>query len=193
MSQSQLRDDTQKWRAELVEFLDDHRRALPQKNQLSPLQQWHRRVTGGVLMQFLEFIGKPTALQTYPQLEDNPLAERVFLFISDEAGLHGTEELVDPDSDQVLLLLKEQWRAYLEDPNTTDDEEFKNHYEFWSVWHTNLPDNWDVEPLEEGHSYWVHEEGFALDDQAGRGAQHLWRWDGEELKLVEEMANSWVA
>lgn len=193
MSDSPLRPDVEQWRAELVEFLNDRRQTTPAKNQLSPLQHWHRRVTGGVLTQFLQFIGKPTALQNYPQLEDQPLAERLFLFITDEAGLHGTEELIDPESPQVLLLLKEQWRAFLEAPHTTDDEKFERHYEFWSVWHTKLPDNWDVEPAAAGQTYWVHEEGFALADQAGRGAQHLWLWDGHELALVEEMANSWVS
>ena len=190
-SESPLRDDAQNWRRQLVDFLDDVRTPLPDRNQLSPLQHEHRKVTGGLLLQFMEFLETTVDDNRYPQLDDHPLPERLFVVVSDEAGLHAADELMDTDTDQVCALRKEEWRAFLENPETDDDEAFVHHYQFWSVWHQNIPDDWESPDLESGYDYWVHEEGFALADRIGRGAQHLWRYDGDELDLIDEELNSW--
>lgn len=191
MSESILREGSHQWRRELTEFVDGIRRPITELDDLSPLQDWQRRITGGVLIQFFEFLEESADEELFPQLADHPLAERLFLCISDEAGLHAARELVDEKSEQVFCLLKEEWRAFLEAPDTADDEAFVHHYQFWSVWHQNVPETWDVPDLDPGFAYWIHEEGFALADQAGRGAQHLWQWDGEKMELADEMMTSW--
>lgn len=193
MSDSPLREGAKKWRQELIDFVQPIRGELSDRDDLGPLQDWQRRVTGGLLVQFFEFLEESEPEERYPQLEDHPLHERLFLMISDAPGLCAAEELMDTDSPQAFPIIKEEWHRFLEDPDTTDDEDFTHHYEFWSVWHRNIPENWDVPDLEPGYSYWIHEEGFALADQAGRGAQHLWSWDGEKFELVEEMSSSWVS
>lgn len=188
---SPLREGATHWRRELLEFVDAVKRPRPDREQLSPLQHEHRRVTGGVLLQFFDFLEESTESDRYPQLDDHPLPERVFVLVTDEAGFHAAQELMDTDTEQALCLLKEEWRAFLESDDTDHDDEFSHHYEFWSVWHRNMPDQWDFPTLEAGESYWVHEEGFALADQVGRGAQHLWRWDGTDFELVDEMTTAW--
>ncbi len=193
MTDSNLRTGSRRWRHELVKFVETRRTSNPNEQPLSPLQDWHRRVTGGVLIQFFEFLEKKEAEKAYPQLEDHPLAKRLFLLISDAAGLQAAQDLVDATSDQVYCLLKEEWRAFLEDPDTDDDESFVHHYQFWSVWHQNVEPSWDIPELDPDIAYWVHEEGFALADGAGRGAQHLWRWDGTNLELVEETMTCWTS
>ena len=190
---SPLREDAQKWRHQLEEFVDRIRSPRTDRDQLSPLQHQQRRVTGGLLVQFFEFLEQSADDELYPQLDDHPLAERLFLFISDDAGLHAADELMDTDTDQALCLKKEEWRAFLEAPQTEDDEAFVHHYQFWSVWHQNVPEDWDTPDLEQGFDHWVHEEGFALADRAGRGAKHLWRWDGEDFDLVDEELSSWTS
>ena len=191
MTQSILRDGSRQWREELTRFVDHIRSPLPSREQLTPLQDWQRRITGGVLIQFFEFLEESADEDLFPKLADHPLEERLFLFISDRAGLVAASELMDTESEQAFCLLKEEWRAFLESADTDDDDDFVHHYQFWSVWHTEVPENWEVPPLEEGFAYWIHEEGFALADGAGRGAQHLWRWDGEKMELVDEMMTSW--
>ncbi len=186
-----LREEASRWREQLVEFVDQIRSPLPERAQLSPLQQEHRKITGGLLVQFFEFLQETVDEELYPQLEDHPLEERLFLMISDEAGMHAADELMDTDSEQAFCILKQEWRAFLESPNTDDDEAFVHHYQFWSVWHQNIPAEWDMPALDPEYDWWVHEEGFALADRAGRGAQHLWRWDGDEFELFEEELSSW--
>lgn len=186
-----LRDDAWEWRNQLVEFVDRIRSPLPERSQLSPLQHEHRRVTGGLLVQFFEFLEGSADEQLYSQLEDHPLEERLFLMISDVAGMHAADDMMETNTTQAFCILKQEWRAFLEAPETDDDEAFEHHYQFWSVWHQNVPDDWDTPDLEEGFDYWVHEEGFALADRAGRGAQHLWRWDGDDFDLIDEELSSW--
>lgn len=192
-SETPLREEARQWRRQLIDFVERIRSPLPERAQLSPLQHEQRRVTGGVLLQFFEFIQDSANNEMYPQLADHPLEQRLFLMISDEAGMHAADELMDTDTPQAFCLLKEEWRAFLESPDTDDDEAFTHHYQFWSVWHQNIPQEWDTPQLDDNSDddYWVHEEGFALADRAGRGAQHLWRWDGENFDLVDEELSSW--
>ncbi|TXD38910.1 hypothetical protein FRC98_00470 [Lujinxingia vulgaris] len=194
MSDSPLREDARTWREALDRFIDAQRPApLPDKDALDPRQNAQRRVTGGVLLQFFDFLEKTASEELYPQLAEHPLPERVFVFVTDEAGYCAATELMDLSTPQATCVLKEEWREAIEDPVFEDDETYIHHYQFWSVWHRNIPETWDVPELEPGTEYWLHEEGFALADGAGRGAQHLWRWNGTELSLVEETMTSWTS
>lgn len=188
-----MNSDASEWRDRLRDFALEHRGDLeiPDGHDLEGLKNWQRRVTGGVLLQFLDFVQSGKVYEHFDTaLDDRPLHERLFLFITDLPGAVAAGELIQSDSEQALWILKEEWSAWLSDPATDDDETYDRHYEFWSVWHQNLQADWDVEDLD-GVDYWVHEEGFALADRAGRGAQHLWTWDGEEMEKVEEAITSW--
>lgn len=182
------------WLARLREFALDRRRPTQvlDPHALGPRDDWKRRVTGGVLLQFLEFLQSEALHEHFEQLEDNPIWERCFVVITDEAGLTAAREIVDPDSDKAVSLLADEWREFLADDTTDSDDDFVHHYEFWSVWHQDLHSEWEVD-LDADQEYWVHEEGFALADRAGRGAQHLWRGDGAEMVKVEEAISSWVS
>lgn len=188
-----MRQDASDWRDALAAFALEHRGDLeiPDGHHVDPLTNWRRRVTGGVLLQFLDFVQSGDVYEHFDSvLEDRPLHERLFLFLTDISGAIAARELIQADTDRALWILKEEWSAWLSDPETDDDDQYDKHYEFWSVWHQNLQADWEVDDLE-GEEYWVHEEGFALADRAGRGAQHLWRWDGREMHKVEEAITSW--
>lgn len=180
------------WLIELRQFALERRTLeIPDGHALDPLENWKRRVTGGVLLQFLDFVQSGSVYEHFePALEKLPLHDRVFLFITDLAGAAAAAELLQTESEHVLCVLREEWRAWLSRAELDHDENFGKHYEFWSVWHQDIQPEWEVEERE-GPGWWVHEEGFALADGAGRGAQHLWRWDGSEMQKVEEAITSW--
>lgn len=181
------------WLGELREFAHDRRGELeiPDGHNLGPRENWRRRVTGGVLLQFLDFVQSGEIYEHFGEaLDELPLDERAFLFITDLPGAVAAEELIQTDSDHVLYVLKEEWRAWLTDPEADHDDEYEKHYEFWSVWHQDLDSEWELDELED-EQWWVHEEGFALADGAGRGAQHLWKWDGADMEKVEEAITAW--
>jgi hypothetical protein len=186
-------EDAVLWLKELRQFALDQRAnvTVPDGHGLEPRQNWKRRVSGGVLLQFLDFVQSGNAEEHFgPALEERPLHDRIFLFITDLAGAVAGQELLQQETDHVFCILKSEWSAWLSEADTDHDEDFDQHYEFWSVWHQDIHSQWDVDELE-GVEYWVHEEGFALADKAGRGAQHLWKWDGEEMQKLEEAVTSW--
>jgi len=189
-----LTGSAEEWRRRLETFLDERRegRARETDFELSPLEQEQRRVTGGSLMQFLRFIQDEAAFEAFPILAERPIDERVFVFATDEAGRVAAHDLIDSRSGRAVVVTKEEWRAWLGNPETDSDETFDHHYECWSVWHRNFRATWGVEGVNgDDGEFWVHEEGYALADRAGRGAEHLWAWTGTELELIEEGAEEW--
>lgn len=191
-------------RPELTEWIRDleevarKRRAqrdpLPDGHMLSgqPLLYWQRRITGGTLIRFLQFIMTRDAFDMYPNLTQNPLEKRLFLFLTDLPGAVAFQEIVDTSHGQTMWLDRYDWKALLETPGFWPDDDFELHYESWSVWHQNIDPHW---PAPEGtfHELWVHEEGHAVGDQEGRGAQHLWDWTGTEMVLLTRDITSWTS
>ena len=164
----------------------------PDGHMLAPLPYQQRRVSGGALLQFLEFARSERAFELYPILQKDPLTERVFVYVTDTAGAVAFRELADPSDPMVLLLHAPEWRAFLDDPNEHHDDVLAMHWESWSVWHQNVDPQWLI-PDGDWAQLWVHEEGFALADQCGRGARNLWSWDGAELSLVQQDVESWAS
>ncbi|MBA2661260.1 MAG: hypothetical protein H0U74_03140 [Bradymonadaceae bacterium] len=191
MSDTALPPEASQWLQTLRAFSATHRSApLSGRDDLDALGDWQRRITGGLIIQFFEFLEKKAVDELAE--DSTPIGERVFLLITDEPGAAAAQELMEMDSPLAICLLKEEWRRYVDDEQNNADEDFRLHYQFWSVWHQNVPEQWELE-LEVDTDYWVHEEGFALADGVGRGAQHLWAWDGEQMKIVEETMTSWVS
>lgn len=194
MSESmELDDEARRWREELRAFLESRREGdpLPDSGQLDALRDEQRRVTGGSLIQFLQFIQEEQAFEAFPILEERPISERIFVFATDGTGVVAARDIIDFESDRAVVVTKEEWRAWTEDPECDSDEAFERHYECWSVWHQNLKAHWQGGEADDRDDLWVHEEGFALADRTGRGASHLWVWDGEQLQLREEEIDGW--
>ena len=192
-----MRQDAITWRQDLANHIiqqqarADQASPLPDGHMLHALQNWQRRITGGSLLEFLEWAASEDAEERYPMLATSPITERVFVFISDVPGLVAYRELVDPQSQRTIGLLKEQWRTFLSDDSQRHDDPLPHHYEMWSVWHREVDPQWDLEdkPYDQ---LWVHEEGFAIANEAGRGSQNVWNWNGQRLQLVKQDITKWV-
>ena len=193
--QESRRERSRAWRAALSAYVEAQpsASALPDGHMLHPLQGWQRRISGGALLELLEWATSAEARARYPALKAaHPIEERVLVFISDLSGLVAFREITDQRSEFAAGLLKSQWRAFLSDPSQDHDEAFAHHYEVWSVWHREIDPHWEIDPGLHAQQLWVHEEGFALADRIGRGSHHLWGWDGREMSLIIQDASKWV-
>lgn len=205
-----LPDDTRHWRDQLASFCEQFRTrrgrgddssdavdgdGLPETDSLDPLRDEQRRISGGVLIQFLNFLQGESAFDNFPALASNPVGERVFVCATDLPGVAAARDILEIDSDHVMVVTKGEWRAWLESPATDDDEAYDHHFLFWSVWHQRTDvDREIVTAVDEVPGQpWVHEEGFAVAERAGRGARHLWSWDNDEMTLIEEAISTWVS
>lgn len=187
--------DLHDWTQDLAAFSQERRAPrppLPDGHMLAALPYEQRRVTGGVLLQFLTFIMTRDAFDLYPSLTARPIEDRLFLFLTDVPGAVAFQEIVDASHGRTMWLDQHDWRAWLESPGRWPDDDFELHYECWSAWHQNVDPLW---PAPEGpyHELWVHEEGHAVGDREGRGAQHLWDWDGTNLRLLTPKITSWTS
>lgn len=187
--------DTSTWYNTLQNFISEIRSddAIPTHEQLDEMGDWKRKVNGGVLLQFLEFIQSESSFDHFPDLKDNPIDERVFVFVTDRPGFVAARHLLEPESDLVIPVLKDEWHQWLSRRGELEDIEFEHHYECWSFWHRDLESTWTYPADWNQTDLWVHQEGFALDDRAGRGAKHLWGWDGSQMVKIEEEIDSWVS
>lgn len=186
-------NDPREWRQRLLEHVERTRtiEPLPDGHMLGPLHDWQRRITGGSLLEFFEWVTSEEAFERYPILEKDPITERIFVCVTDMPGAVAFREIVDQDNELVACALREEWRAFLEDPSQPHDDELELHYEFWSAWHRRLDTRWEL-PEDSYHQLWVHEEGFAVADGAGRGSQHVWHWDGQAFELIAQDITRWV-
>ncbi|MFB6371920.1 MAG: hypothetical protein ABEN55_02110 [Bradymonadaceae bacterium] len=191
---TEFSDETLQWRDNLRAFLEDFRESSPLSTgaDFEAFDDEKRRVTGGALMQFLRFIQEDTLFEHFPILEKSPIDERVFVFATDAPGVVAAHDIIDADSERALVVTKHEWRAFVDAPATDDDPTYEHHYQYWSVWHRDFQADWNL-PDEEPGEFWVHEEGFALADRAGRGSRHLWTWDGGELELFEQDVDTWTS
>lgn len=189
-----LPPEQSEWFENLRAFVERIRgdRDLPEADELDALQNQQRRISGGVLHQFFNFIQDPSSFDIFPILDEHSVADRAFVFATDLPGAVAGRDFIDPESDRAIVVLKDEWQAWLNDPKTDSDDTFENHFQCWNAWHQNLKATWEI-PEEKPGEFWVHEEGFAVAERAGRGSQHLWRWDGNTMELEEEEIDSWVS
>jgi hypothetical protein len=182
-------DPARRWRIRLASWLPALN--LPDGHSLSPLAYQQRRISGGSLLHFLKLIDSYDAIEKLPILAAYPVEQRTFVFITDVPGAVAASEIIDASNPRALIVLKDLWRAWLDDPTMPHDDDFSLHYELWSAWHQHIDPQWELPSVPDSMQLWVHEEGFALADLHGRGAQHVWAWDGHTLHLIQRAVTSW--
>jgi hypothetical protein len=189
-----LDEDSRSWLAELEQFVRDFRRRHPvgDLDDLSALEDEQRRISGGALIELFEFVQGAEVYDLFPKLEEKPLDQRAFVLACDRPTAAASRDVLDWDSDQAIVVLQHEWRAWVEAPDCDSDDAFERHWEVWSAWHQQTEEAWDLPSRDDG-SFWVHEEGFAVADRAGRGSKHLWQWDGDSFTLEEQSVDEWVS
>lgn len=189
----------QEWISELrshVDKLRDHH-PLPDRQSLDPVEEWQCRIIGGALLNWLREIG-PNFLQERQVMcgllgiEPDPLV----VFTSTAPGLIAATQIITSEIESVVFLKDEEFATW---SRQHSDNEYRWHVHFWSYFAPRpnqefLAQCQEQYPLDdETETYWQHVEGTMWGQQAGRGADHLWKWDGKEPLLLEEAFSHWVS
>jgi hypothetical protein len=92
-------------------------------------------------------------------------------------------------------LLQDELDTFL---RQVEDPGYRWHVHAWSVFPEVVAPAFEAKarakyPIPDGCSYWQHSEGTMWAVNAGRGVDHLWRWDGLTPELLEEALTHWVA
>ena len=169
------------------------RQAVPivPRNALSPLAEWQNRILGADLIQWNNnhadsLLSERAVLQNWHK---NP----VIFFISTMPGLVASQEIIGDELGRFVWGLPEDFDSFEE-----RDEEFIFHVEYRSLFKEPESDA-DVKeltkshPLGPGESHFIHTVESVMGPLFARGGEHLWKWDGEKLGLLEEAWRTWVS
>lgn len=193
-----MTDDTSQWVAQLRAYAAECRAVapLPENDALSDAQKWHYRIVGGSLLTWLQqhgpqFLQARVALCTVLGIDRDP----AIVFTSDVPGLLAAQEIIGPHHERVVYLLKEEFAAL---SLRQADREFKHHVHVWSYFRSEPESEFvaqarSMHPIPERCSYWQHVEGTMWAMRAGRGGDHLWKWDGRKPELLKEAISHWVS
>ncbi len=178
------------------DHLDRRRQDVPivPRGGLSPLAESQCQVLGGSLINWIQ------------EQADGLLAERamlgklkdwhadpVILFVSTMPGLVAAQEILGDEKSPFVWGLTDDFESF-EEP----DDEYLFHVEFRSLLEepesdTDVTDLKKSYPLAPGESHFIHTVESVMGPLFARGEKHLWKWNGDELKLLEEAWQEWVS
>jgi hypothetical protein len=185
------------WVTSLRTYIADcrARHPLPRRADLSLAQEWQCRIVGGSLCTWLDRWG-PQVLQQRAALHRAAGVEgqALVVFTSDVAGLAAAAEIIDPRlTRRVVFLRTDEYEEWI----SQHPDEFRFHVHSWSTF--RVPPEKELLSrarrrfeLTRGEEFWQHSEGTLWAPLAGQAADHLWAWDGEEPRLLEEAFESRV-
>lgn len=193
-----MADDVGEWTSRLLAYATECRSAapLPDRAALTDAQEWHCRIVGSTLLTWLRQHG-PRFLQERAVMHKMLGIDRdpAIVFTSDVPGLVAAQEIVGTDHERVVYLLEDEFTAA---PPRAADPEYKRHVHVWSYFRPEVEPGFAAaarakHPIPADCSYWQHAEGTMWAVRAGRGVDHLWRWDGHKPELLEEAMSHWVS
>jgi hypothetical protein len=168
---------------------------LPSRESLSPAQEFQCRIIGGSLCTWLDRWG-PQVLQQRAALHRAAGVEEqaLVVFTSDVAGLAAAAEIVDPRlARRVVFLRADEYEEWISE----HPDELRFHVHTWSTF--RVPPEKELLSrarrrfeLIRGEEFWQHSEGTLWAPLAGQAADHLWAWDREVPRLLEEAFESRV-
>ncbi len=167
---------------------------VPPRESLSPLEEAQCQVLGGHLLRWLTDWG-PALLQqraVFSKLqgwEPDP----VVCFHSVMPGLVAAREILPDDAGRIVCGLPIDFESA-----PIRDDEFVFHVEIHSLFSLVVPAEVTPEvrsryPLAEREDCFLHRDESVLGPVFARGANHLWKWNGQELILLEEAIETWVS
>lgn len=188
---------------DLREHLRECRRArpIPLREELSALDEAQCRILGGHLIRWLRDWG-PRLLQERAALgaafgphAANPL----ICFHTSVPGYVAAREILGEEHERVAIGLREDFAEF-----SYRDERFVFHVELISFFTQGLA-FMEAEssrtrrilaeqyPLREGEEYWYHHDESVMGPLFARSGLHLWKWNGQEMALLEEAFRTWVS
>ena len=179
------------WTAELRKHIAECRakRPLTPRKSLSAAEEWRCRLVGGALMRWMKETGPRFLQERSVMCKTLGIDPEPFIaFTSDAPGLAAANQVIGADNPRADFLFEDEFQSC---PARLTDPGYKWHIHFWSYVSPTLDPKVEAEararhPIADGCVYWLHREGTLWAANAGRGADHLWKWDGEKPELLEE-------
>lgn len=188
----------QQWQAALQQHAaqEYQARPLPARAELSALEENQCRILGGTLISWLQrhshpLLAERDVLKTMIDVEADP----VIVVISDTPGLIAAQEILARAPFPIFFLPQASFDAFLAQH---PDKTFRWHVVFTSFFYQAADAETQQQmnaraALQPGEAFWLHREVSSLAPLFARGGDHLWKWDGQAMALIEEAFAAWVS
>jgi hypothetical protein len=172
------------------------KKPLPPETDLTSAEEWQQSIIGGGLIQWLDhhgpaFLSERKVLHKLIRVDPEP----GIVFTSNIPGLLAAKEILGIEMNQIVYLHEKEFQRWL---RNNPDPEYRWHMHFWSFFREPIQRKFATSakktfPLDDGSSYWQNSEGTMWGALAGRGAEHLWKWNGVEPELLQEAFENWIS
>lgn len=179
----------QEWLAALKAFVQKRSENNPisPRSTLSEEEEWHCRIIGGEWINWyqrhLRTILQERMVLRVQQFDPEPL----IVFTTTMPGLVAAQQIMQEPPENLVYLLHSEFVAW-EQHNPVDSFTFHIHH--WSYFQpisqqllaqasARYP---DLDP----QAFRIHASGDLWGERCGVGGEHLWRWNGERMELLEE-------
>ena len=179
----------QEWSIALKSFSEEQRQlnTIPSRDSLSDEEEWQCRIIGGELISWYErrlpnILNERVVLRVM-NFDPEPL----IVFTTDLPGLVAAQSIIPAPSDDFVSLLHKEYEEW--DRQHAVDE-FTFHVHHWSYFRglekELLTQASEAYPSVSVDEFRIHSSGDLWGKRCGVFGDHLWRWDGEKMELLEE-------
>ncbi|UCD66304.1 MAG: hypothetical protein JSW69_01355 [Deltaproteobacteria bacterium] len=186
-----MKHDPQVWFRKLKSHVGNRRASnpIPNRENLSRSQVLQLHIIKGSLLSLLNNLSAALSSQSGFRRE-----VPCIIFTSHDAGLAAASEIKQDRKLPLISLYPDEMSSFLQ---VFPDTKHKHHIHIWSHFLEDLDNHTPLltenYPIAEKEKYWLHVEGIMCGPQLGRGTEHLWRWDGNQLKLLKKNFHHWAA
>lgn len=160
---------------------------IPQRSSLSEEEEWHCRLIGGEFIDWYQHHLRDI-LEQRIALEVGAFDPKpIIVFTTTIPGLIAVQEIIPKPPENLVYLLHSEFEEW-QKQNSVD--EFTFHIQHWSYFQPLnrelLTQARKMYPFDSSRSFRLHTSGDLWGERCGVGADHLWRWNGQEMELLEE-------
>ena len=181
--------DKQEWVKAIKTFSKCQRQIniIPDREELSYENEWSCRIIGGEFINWYQERLKSIAMEreVLKMVKFDP--EPYILFTTTMPGLIAAQEIMPDAPEHFICLLHTEYENWSKE-NVVD--EFTFHIHHWNFFSTLDSDSLsrakELHPSINENEFRFHCSGNLWAEQCGGVVGHLWKWDGQEMCLVEE-------
>ena len=168
------------WRQQLAKYeqLCRAKQPVASRQSLSGAEKIHSQIiAGGLAVQLQNLLHQPDH-------------NRQAIFTSARPGLTAASKILVEQPLSFTSLYPDEYRQWI---HMHPDKNFRLHIHLWSHVVESLHIDKDLYSLDRNEQYWLHTEGMLCGHKFGRGAEHLWKWDGRKAALLKKNHTQWIS
>lgn len=162
---------------------------IPDLKNLSDEEKWQYRIIGGGLVNWLNNIFPDISQERMAVFMSECDSDPLVVLTSTMAGLIAVQEITKDSDDSIIYLFHTDFEKW-EEQHPVDEDELPFLIHHWSYFceidQELLIRAKEAYPSINVEEFRIHREGHLWGPRCGRFWDHLWKWNGGEMELLEQ-------